>query len=190
MQNGPDQRGAGNIAVRVGSALADASSKGTASTETRPTTSLGIYWRAVVLDRRFESAEADEDVRPPEDSQAPRRTLRSATLLRRHFCLRNLAIYALSILCLYLLGTPASADPVPLPGTQLLPPGGDLDSQMLDGIDRFLDRHTEAFPIGRHFGSATRRPRRPTFSRSRQTAGGWRPCSASLIHASDLARPS
>ena len=36
----------------------------------RSAMSLGIYWRAVVLDRLFNSAEADEDVRPPENSQA------------------------------------------------------------------------------------------------------------------------
>src|SRR5665213_1251059 len=31
---------------------------------------LSIYWRAVVLDRLFGCAGADEDVRPPEHSQA------------------------------------------------------------------------------------------------------------------------
>ena len=110
MRNALDQRGASNIAVRVGSALADASSKSAASPKTRP----------------------------------PRRTLRSATLSPGHFGPGNLASYALSILSLFLLGAPASADPVPLPGTQHLPPGGDLDSQMLDGIDRFLDHQTQA----------------------------------------------
>ncbi|HWE00899.1 MAG TPA: dienelactone hydrolase family protein [Tepidisphaeraceae bacterium] len=50
----------------------------------------------------------------------------------------------MSILSLLSLAIPAGAQPGPLPGTHLLPAGGDLDSRMLDGIDRFLDRETHA----------------------------------------------
>ena len=48
-----------------------------------------------------------------------------------------LSILSLSV-CAY------AAEPAPLPGTQPLVTEGDLTSQMLDGIDRFLDRHTAA----------------------------------------------
>src|SRR5579862_3649665 len=54
-----------------------------------------------------------------------------------------LANVALSILAILLFAMPATAQPAPLPGTLLLPDAGDLDSTMLAGIDRFLDRRTE-----------------------------------------------
>jgi dienelactone hydrolase len=50
----------------------------------------------------------------------------------------------LSMFVILILAAPLLAEPGPLPGTRLLPDGVDLDSQMLDGIDRFLDRQTDA----------------------------------------------
>jgi dienelactone hydrolase len=53
------------------------------------------------------------------------------------------------ILATSLVAKPADAQPAALPGTQLLPQGVDLDAKMLSGIDRFLDRATEAAPARR-----------------------------------------
>ena len=53
------------------------------------------------------------------------------------------AAWTPSILVMLLPVMCMGAEPGPIPGTHLLP-DGDLDAQMLDGIDRFLDRHTQA----------------------------------------------
>ena len=93
------------------------------------------------------------------------------------------AAWTPSILVMLLPVVPAGMGQAePIPGTQLLP-DGDLDSQMLDGIDRFLDRHT----AGRHriaprpsfWKRDISSPARHMFNRSHfQSPRGWRSCSA------------
>src|SRR5258708_5493102 len=60
--------------------------------------------------------------------------------------MRNIAaILAVGILRVCIFGTSANAaDVASLPGTQPLVAEGDLTAQMLDGIDKYLDRQTAA----------------------------------------------
>ena len=84
-------------------------------------------------------------------------------------------------------GTSIAVDAQPLPGTAPLAIQGDMASNLVAGVDRFLLRRTaESIGSRARFGTEITPPRRPTSVRSKQIDRDWR---KSWVFATSAFRP-